>query len=205
MLTFYMAGSSARRGEIASRMSELRSLGLRVWNGHDWTQYGPEKPGMAENANLVSKDLLSSINADLFVFYMHADVISCGGWAEYGARISRFKAAHVVLNGAPWHLFTEHGHATVHENWESFLVWLLEQLPPVPLFPSLEARQQQEARLGARSDRLTSPGLERIEKEQVLSGPVRDGILLRPLEPNTMKAEPPSLHDTHPYLDVESE
>jgi hypothetical protein len=124
MQTFYIAGSSKNREEIAGLGDELVGYGLRWFSGWDWPKYNAKVMTDALMwAGVVCGDLSATVGCDVFVLYTKPDDPRSMAWAEFGARISHNKEAHVIHHGYN-DVFWGHPCVIKHETWDAFVKWL---------------------------------------------------------------------------------
>lgn len=120
--TFYLAGPYPKRGALGQLAKDIEGLGLE-WQ-FNWTQGAPAKRGTPEAATAAMCDVAGAIEADLFVLKLFPEVPTKGGMGEMVARASHWKECHVVLDGAPWHLFYSLPAVRLHQTWREFTRWL---------------------------------------------------------------------------------
>lgn len=140
MRTFYIAGSSKNREDIADLGTQLYHYGLR-WCS-DWVWPNFDAKAMVDpkaRAGVVCGDIAAAIGADLFVLYTKPSDPPSMGWGEYVARVSHSKEAHVIHHGGK-NVFWAHPLARSHETWDDFLTWIISDA-------GLEHRRLPSARL----------------------------------------------------------
>ena len=128
--TFYLAGPSARREDMADYADDLKVAGWRwAWN---WTQVkegalvcGPDLKNATAislaRPGLVLMDLTAAASADVFVLFMDPKHHSFGGAVELGTRLQAGRRAVVCTNGIPHHLFLEHPLIDCFPSWNLVL------------------------------------------------------------------------------------
>ena len=126
MKTFYIAGSSKNRQLISDLGKSLYEYGLRWFAGWNWPKYeAKEMTDPLMLAGVTSGDLDATVGCDVFILHVLPDDPRSMSWAEFGARISHSKEAHVITHGVK-DVFWEHPCVITHETWEVFLEWLCE-------------------------------------------------------------------------------
>lgn len=116
--TFYLAASSKSLGAVQRMAFDLQEAGFVWYGGWIWSDMmeipAPHFLGAVHN------DLASAVHADLFVLVLGPHP-SFGAAAEFGARLTAGKEAHVVLNGQPDHPFLHHAKVTKWATWDDFM------------------------------------------------------------------------------------
>ena len=128
MRTFYIAGSSKNRSEIASLGNELYHYGLRWFADWNWPKFdAKDMTYEMQWEGVTSGDISAAVGSDIFVLFTKPDDPRSMSWAEFGARISHNKEANVIHHGYK-DVFWGHPCVREHETWEAFLQWLIADL-----------------------------------------------------------------------------
>jgi hypothetical protein len=123
--TFYIAGSSTHRDHIAGLGNELYHYGLRWFADWNWPRFkAKEMTDPLQWAGVTCGDIGAAVGADLFVLFVRPDGPRSMAWAEFGARISHAKEAHVIHHGYE-DVFWGHPCVRKHKDWGAFLEWLV--------------------------------------------------------------------------------
>ena len=125
MKTFYIAGSSKHRNHIAQLGNELYHYGLRWFSDWNWPRFDAKSmENSLQVAGVTCGDIAATVGCDLFVLFVKPEDPRSMSWAEFGARISHAKEAHVIHHGYE-DVFWGHPCVRKHASWEAFLEWLI--------------------------------------------------------------------------------
>jgi hypothetical protein len=115
---------------MAEKAESLVHYGLRWIGGWNWTEFTPpDFQTRTSRAGCVAGDICAAVGADLFAVYaLPEQGLTTGAAAEFGARISHSREAHVILNESEDHLFFHHPCVIRHDDWDAFMVWAIKHL-----------------------------------------------------------------------------
>lgn len=115
--TFYVATSWGNREQATEVANYLKSRGMRWALDHNWPVDGKVGDIDSPATSLIAYlDIQAAVAADLFVILLR-DPLTVGCHAEFGARISHGKEAHLVRQGTERvHPFHKHPCVVEHED-----------------------------------------------------------------------------------------